>query len=57
MILREGNKGSAVATIQEWLNELGYKYSDSSGEFHSLVVDGIFGPNTEEVVLLFQTRR
>ena len=54
MILRKGDKNATVATLQEWLNELGFKHVDSSGEHKSLVVDGDFGSKTEEIVLAFQ---
>ena len=54
MILRKGDQNATVARLQEWLNELGFKYVDASGRHRSLVVDGDFGSRTEEVVLTFQ---
>lgn len=41
---RRPNRGNQVKRMQEWLNLLG----------HHIVVDGIFGPATEQAVLAFQ---
>lgn len=54
MVLKKGDRSAAVATIQEWLNELGYKYKDEDGSYESLAEDGIFGAKTEDVIIDFQ---
>jgi peptidoglycan hydrolase-like protein with peptidoglycan-binding domain len=57
MILKRANKGSAVRSIQEMLTLLGFKVRHTgTGRtvFAALVADGIFGPNTEQVVIDFQ---
>ena len=45
---------STVATIQEWLNFLGFKCKNSDGTFEPLQVTGIYDEKTESVVTLFQ---
>lgn len=54
MIFKLGDKSNTIMTIQEWLNELGYMYEANNGEYQALVIDGIFGKKTEDVVLDFQ---
>ena len=49
-LLREDSRGSAVRSLQESLNELGY--SDAAGR--ALDADSIFGPRTEHAVRAFQ---
>lgn len=45
MVLRKGDRGPDIRTLQEKLNELGYKAG---------IVDGSFGPTTELAVRSFQ---
>ena len=45
-VLRKGDKGEAVKTMQKKLNESGYK----------LIVDGIFGPGTETALKDYQKK-
>lgn len=46
-VLRKGDRGSAVIELQQLLSNAGY----------SLVVDGIFGSNTENAVRSFQRKK
>lgn len=45
-MLKKGDKGEQVKKLQKWLNGYG---------FNSGPIDGIFGPVTENAVILFQT--
>ncbi len=49
-VLRRGDKGDAVKTVQRTLNALGYR--DANGR--SLSVDGSFGPATEYALKKYQ---
>ena len=49
-VLRKGDKGEEVKTVQRILKELGYK----DGSNKALVVDGSFGSRTEAAVKKFQ---
>jgi peptidoglycan hydrolase-like protein with peptidoglycan-binding domain len=55
MLLKLNSKSSTVATIQEWLNFLGYRYKAAGGTFKTLKVTGIFDEATESVVTNFQS--
>lgn len=54
MLLKVGVKSSIVETVQEWLNQLGYKHECPNGNTEPLDEDGIFGAKTEVVVKSFQ---
>ena len=57
MLLQIGDRGSAVRSVQEMLNVLGFKTRHTHGGamvVEPLTADGIFGPNTETVVYDFQ---
>lgn len=57
MILKRGIKASAVRSVQEMLIVLGFRVrGDEAGKgiFTPLVADGIFGPDTEQVIIDFQ---
>src|SRR5688572_15137212 len=43
-----------VATIQQWLTFLGFKYRKPDGSYEALKADGIYGEKTECVVMDFQ---
>ncbi|MGB9936340.1 MAG: peptidoglycan-binding domain-containing protein [Methanobacterium sp.] len=45
-ILKEGDKGEQVKTLQHWLNDHGYKAGDE---------DGFFGEKTKDAVIQFQS--
>ncbi|MDR2888681.1 MAG: peptidoglycan-binding protein [Lachnospiraceae bacterium] len=49
-LLRVGSVGSGVATMQEFLNMIGYSYP----AIPKLTVDGAFGPATQTAVRAFQ---
>lgn len=51
--LKYGSKGDEVAILQKQLNEQGYKGKNNE----PLVIDGIFGDNTEIAVLTFQANK
>lgn len=51
-LLRQGSRGSAVRTMQGYLNDLSKKYSD----LPSIAVDGVFGPRTLAAVRAFQRK-
>ncbi len=53
LILRKGNKGEQVKTLQRILRIRGWK--DSSGK--ALAIDGSFGPATEYAVKTFQKKK
>jgi peptidoglycan hydrolase-like protein with peptidoglycan-binding domain len=46
VLLRRGSRGDEVVALQELLNRVGYE----------IEADGIFGADTEAVVLNFQTQ-
>lgn len=50
-VLRQGDRGIGVRTIQYYLNFIGFFNSELSPR---LTVDGIFGPATREAVIAFQ---
>ena len=50
-VLRQGDRGIGVKTIQYYLNFIGFFNSELSPR---LTVDGIFGPATREAVIAFQ---
>ena len=54
MLLSLGVRHSAVRSIQEMLNHLGFGTRDAAGRFAPLVVDGIYGAATESAVVDFQ---
>ena len=45
--LHQGSQGTHVRTIQQRLNDLGY----------AIMIDGIFGPATREVIVAFQRKK
>lgn len=49
-LLREGNQGNAVQTLQSQLNQLGF----TDGRGRALATDGKFGNNTEQALEAFQ---
>ncbi len=57
MLVKRGSESSVVRSIQEMLKELGFvarRVDKGVLSVHALEVDGVFGPNTEAVVLDFQ---
>lgn len=54
MLLSLGVRHSAVRSIQEMLNHLGFGTRDAAGRFAPLVVDGVYGAATESAVVDFQ---
>lgn len=55
MLLKLNSKSSTVATVQEWLNFLGYRYKAPDGTFQPLKITGIYDQPTESVVTNFQS--
>ncbi len=54
MLLIRGISHPSVATIQEWLNFLGFYYKGPAGNYEPLKVSGKFDDKTEAAVLDFQ---
>ena len=52
-VLKVGTSGSSVRSVQEMLKFLGYKVKTVDG-WKEMIVDGIFGENTESAVIDFQ---
>ncbi|GMB10521.1 MAG: peptidoglycan-binding protein [Candidatus Improbicoccus devescovinae] len=50
-VLQNGSSGSAVRTIQQQLNDI----SNNFPAIHKIAIDGIYGPNTENAVKIFQS--
>lgn len=46
---------ATVATIQQWLNFLGFKYRATDGTYQKLVENGLYDEKTEKVVTDFQS--
>jgi hypothetical protein len=56
LIVRDSADKTAVRLIQQRLRDLGFTQPAKKGGVEPLLVDGIFGRDTEDAVELFQTR-
>ena len=54
MLIILGVRHSAVKSVQEMLNLLGFGTRDAAGRFKPLLVDGVFGPDSESTIINFQ---